>query len=196
MSSGDPETRKRILAETYRLLAGERRLEVRLEDVAKAAGISRQAVYLHFHNRTELLIATARYVDENHEIEKKLAGFRQAKGGLKTLHAYVDFWGNYIPEIYGLAKVLMVTRETDQAAAAAWDDRMKALREGCRCVVQCLEREHLLRPGWKTEDAIDFMWGMLSIPLWENLTIDKGWSQQKYLDRMKTELELVFIEPL
>ena len=36
---------------------------VRMSDIAKAAGVSRQAVYLHFPTRAQLLIAAARRLD-------------------------------------------------------------------------------------------------------------------------------------
>ncbi|OGN94264.1 MAG: hypothetical protein A2Z71_10775 [Chloroflexi bacterium RBG_13_50_21] len=188
MSSDESETKKRILNETWRLLERKRGLGVRLEDVAQAVGISRQAIYLHFHSRAELLIATARHVDQMHGTDQHLAEFRQAIGGRETLQAFVDFWGNYIPEIVGLAKALMAAREGDKAAAAAWDDRMDALGEGCRCVVECLEREHLLAPWWTVPDAVDMMLGMLSVTMWEYLTVERGWSQSQYLEHMRVAL--------
>ena len=47
----------------------------------------------------------------------------------------VALWGRYVPEIHGLAKVLLALRDAD-ADAAAWADRMEALYEGCRVGVQ------------------------------------------------------------
>ncbi len=41
---------------------------------------------------------------------------------MELLDRSVEVWGNYIPEIYGLAKALLIARETDDATAAAWDD--------------------------------------------------------------------------
>jgi AcrR family transcriptional regulator len=193
MSRGDPQTRERILVETWHLLVKRRGKGVRLSDIARAAGISRQAVYLHFASRTELLVATARYVDQLHGLDRRLAAFRQASGGVESLRGYVDFWINYIPEIYGLAKALLAAREADEAAAAAWEDRMEALREGCRCVVDCLQREQLLAPGWDRDEAVEMMWGMLSVTLWENLTIERGWSQAQFIARMQDVFRRTFV---
>lgn len=193
MSSDESATRKRILNETWRLVEGQQGKGVRLSDIARAAGVSRQAIYLHFASRSELLVATVRYVDEIHNLGERLSSFRQATGGLETLRAYVVFWGNYIPEIFGLAKALLAARETDDAAAAAWEDRMEALRYGCRCVIECLEREKLLAPGWNIAEATDLMAGMLSVSLWENLTIDRGWSISQYITVMQSSLERIFV---
>ena len=193
MSSGDPKTRELILSTTWRLMEKSQGKGVRIEDVAQAAGISRQAVYLHFPSRTDLLIATARYADQVHGIEERLQEFRHATGAVKTMNAYLNFWANYIPEIYGLAKALQAARETDEAAKAAWEDRMGAMAEGCRCVIECLEREHLLAEGWTKTEAIDMLWSLLSVSTWENLTIDRGWKQSQYLAHMRKTLKRLFV---
>ena len=129
MSSGDPETRKRILEETRRLMEAQRGSEVPLEDIARAAWVSRQALYNHFGSRTGLLVETARYLDEIFGLNERTQSIRNAQNGADMLGALVTFWGNYVPEIYGLAKAFMILRETDEAAAAAWNDRMAALYE-------------------------------------------------------------------
>ena len=184
MSSGDPETKKRIMNKTLQLLQQRKGLGVRIEDVANAAGISRQAVYMYFPNRTQLFVETARYVDQIQGLDERLQEFRHASGGLNTLQTFVRFWGNYIPKIFGLAKVLRELRDTDKAAAAAWDDRMQALRYGCQCVIDCLDHEGLLASGLTPDQAVDLLWGLLSIALWEDLTVDRKWTQAEYLDRI------------
>jgi AcrR family transcriptional regulator len=193
MSSGDPETRKRILNETWRLMEERRGQGVNISDIARAAGVSRQAVYLHFGTRPELLVATVRHVDEMKNIDQRLQALKTTGTGVETLEAFVNFWGNYIPEIYGLAKSLLAVRETDQAANIAWEDRMEAMREGCRCVVECLVREKNLAPGWQPAEAVDMMWAMLSIAIWENLTLERGWSSGQYIQYMQFMLKRVFL---
>ena len=158
---------------------------VRLEDVARAARVSRQAVYLHFHSRSDLLIATTRFLDERLELPRRIQQACEAGNGVLGIEAYVAFWAAYIPEIYGLAKALLVARETDEAAAAAWADRMQALYEGCKYVVQTLVSQDTLDTAWTVESAADFFWAALSVPTWEHLTIERGWSQDQYRERMQ-----------
>ena len=117
MSSDNLETREKILDSAWKLLVGDGASAVRMGDIAKLTGISRQAVYLHFPSRAELLIATTRYIDEVKEVDQRLAASRSAESGLVRLDAYIEAWGNYIPEIYGLAKALMVAQDSDEAAA-------------------------------------------------------------------------------
>jgi hypothetical protein len=108
---------------------------------------------------------------------------REAGQGL----AYVEFWGNYIPEIYGMARALLAARETDEAAA--WDDRMGAVRESCRLTVEALQRDWTLAPEWSLEEAVDLMWTMLSVRNWEQLTLECGWSQDRYVGGMQELLK-------
>lgn len=157
-----------------------------MSDIAAAAGVSRQAIYLHFGSRAELLIAATRHGDAVLGLDERLRDYREATSGVATLDAFVTFWGNYIPEIYGLARALLAARETDEAAAAAWNDRMAAVRDGCRNVVEALQRDGTLAPHWSRDEAIDILWTLLSIRNWEALTIDCGWSREQYVARIRT----------
>jgi len=167
--------------------------DVRLEDVAKAAGVSRQAVYLHFGSRTELMIATARYLDQVLRCDDRLRPVLTSQDGVRSLEAYVEFWGNYIPEIYGLAKALMAARETDEAAAAAWNDRMGALYQGCLQIVRCLQQQNKLAPEWSIEEAASFFRATLAIETWDTLTEERGWSKDQYIERIQRALKRVLV---
>ena len=194
MSSKESETRKKILAETWRLMVEGRGHEVRMTDIAKAAGISRQAVYLHFSTRTELMVATTHYVDEVRGLNERLGRYESAVTGIEILEEYVEFWGNYIPEIYGIAKALIAVYDTDEAAAAAWDDRMNAVRSGCRNTIDALVRDEMLAPDWSRDQAIDFFWTMLSVHNWEMLTKVCGWSRNEYIEKTKMILKQTLVK--
>ena len=49
-----------------------------MTDIVKTAGISRQAVYLHFPTRAEFLIATAQHLDEIENVDARLEPRRTA----------------------------------------------------------------------------------------------------------------------
>lgn len=194
MSSKDLETRVRILVATVRMLEEHGGRGVRMGDIAKAAGISRQAVYLHFASRAELLVAATKYLDEVLEVDRRLAPSRAAKSGVERLALYIDCWGHYIPAIYGVAKALLLAQDTDEAAAAAWKDRMLAMRDGCRAAIEALHSDGMLAPGWTPKRATDALWTMLLVPNWENLTGECGWSTKQYVRWMKTMAERTFVK--
>jgi AcrR family transcriptional regulator len=188
------ETRTRILEATRRLMEERRGRDVRMRDIADAASVSRQAVYDHFGSRAKLLVETTHYVDEVRRLEERRRRFREATGGVERLEAYVEFWGNYIPEVYGMARALLAAREADEAAAAAWDDRMGAVRESCRLTVEALQRDGMLAPELSRDEAVDLMWTMLSIRNWELLTIECRWSQEQYVGQMQELLKRALVQ--
>lgn len=194
MSSENIETRSRILDATVRMLEEHGGRGVRMGDIAKAAGISRQAVYLHFASRTDLLVAATRHLDEVLDLDRRLAPSRTATSGEERLSLYIDFWGRYIPEIYGIAKALLMAKDTDEAAAAAWNDRMQALRDGCHAAIKALHSDDKLAPEWTQKRATDALWTMLLVPNWENFTSECGWSTQQYIRWMKTVAKRTFID--
>ena len=156
-----------------------------MADIAKEAGISRQAVYLHFPTRAELLVATTRYLDEVKHVDDRLAASRSAATGVERLSAFIEAWGNYIPEIYGVGKALLAMENTDEEASAAWSDRMQAVRHGCEAAVRGLARDGTLSPDRAADEATDLLWTLLSVRNWEQLVHDCGWSQGLYIDTMQ-----------
>lgn len=166
---------------------------ISMSSVAKAAGISRQAVYLHFASRTELIIATSKYVDELKGLDERLKQFYSATTGIQMLEACVEVWGNYIPEIYGLAKAMLLTRDTDAAMAAAWNSNMACLRDVCRETIEALDREGKLYPQWPHKEAIEMFMTIISINNWEQLTMECGWSKADYINWIERVLKRTFI---
>lgn len=162
-------------------------------DIAKAAGISRQALYLHFASRTELLVATTHYIDQVSGLHERNSAWRAAETGPELLETYVMFWAHYIPTIYGLGRALLAVRDTDEAAGAAWDDRMASLRRGCRRTVEALARDGMLAPQWSLDEATDIFWTLLSIGNWEQLTTECGWSPEGYAERMQRLLRRTLV---
>lgn len=189
MSSENSDTRNRILKTTAQMLEEHGGRGVRMSDIAKQTGISRQAVYLHFASRAELLTATTRYRDEELGLEDRLAPSRSAASGVERLRLYVAFWGEYLPQIYGIAKALLLAQDTDPAAAAAWRDRMDAHRDGCRAAVDALHADGVLADQWTQQSGTDMLWALLCVESWEHLTIGCNWSSKEYVQRLSTVAE-------
>ncbi len=166
---------------------------VRMGDVAKRAGITRQALYLHFATRAELLVAVTHYLDGLKDTDKRLAPSRAARSGVERLDAFIEAWAAYIPEIYGVGKALLAMRDTDEAAAGAWDQRMQDMREGCEAAIKALQADRTLSTDHTAIQATDILWTLLSVRNWEQLTIDCGWSQKKYVKTLKSLARQMFV---
>ncbi len=165
-----------------------------MSDIAKRAGISRQALYLHFPSRADLLVATTRHLDEVKKVDERLAASRAATGA-DRLDAFIEAWGNYIPEIHGVARALMAMQDSDEEARNAWADRMAALRHGCKAAVRALQEAGLLRRDLGADQATDMLWALLSVPNWEALRHGCGWDQTAYITGMKDAARRVLMAP-
>lgn len=181
---------------TRRLLEQSRGQVVRLQDIAEAAGVSRQAIYLHFGSRSGLMVATVQHIDETAGFAERTQPVRDEEDSLKALDLFVDFWAEYVPTVYGLAKQLLVLRETDEGAAAAWQDRMDGLRNGaCRYLVERLEGDGRLDSEWRLETAVDVLWTIISVQTWESLVVDRGWSKEQYAAKLKQMIRRALVAP-
>jgi len=184
MSSNRINTKTRILDVTWRLLESGN-TAIRMADIAKEAGVSRQALYLHFPNRAELLVATTRHIDTVNNIDQRLARSRSASTGIERLQAFVEAWGGYIPEIHGISVALRAMRNTDKEAAAAWEDRMQAVRQGCEAAVRAISEDGYLKKELTEVTAVDLLWTLLSVENWERLVLECSWSQSEYEQTLK-----------
>ncbi len=194
MSSNTKDTKTRILEATWHLMEDSPGREISMNAIAKAAGISRQAVYLHFASRTELLIATLDYVDNVKGLDARMEQLCQMTDGLELLDACVETWGNYIPEIIGMAKTLLKAQETDLAMANAWHAKMSCLREMCKKIVETLNQEWQLSSRWTPEEAIEIFFMTISINNWMHLVEELGWSQAQYINGMKRLLRSTLVK--
>ena len=187
------QTKTRILDTTWKLL--EKRIEKnRMSDIAKAVGISRQALYLHYPTRAELLIATTKHIDTVKKVNQRLELSRTAGSGVERLHFFIKAWGGYIPEIHGISVALRNMRKNDKAAAEAWDDRMQAVRHGCQAAVVAIAKDGKLKFDLSEQIATDILWTLLTIENWEKLVINCAWLQSAYEEKMIELAEIAILE--
>jgi len=209
-SNSKSPTRDRILEAACALLEDDSGTSTRMADIARAADVSRQAVYLHFQNRADLLTAALRHRDEQTGLQENLAASRAAATGEERIARYVEFWADHVPRIQGLAHALLADhvpriqglahallamRDSDPAAAAAWDERMAATRDGCEACILALAKEGRLAAPWQIGPATDLFWAMLSVQNWMLLTGPCGWSQQDYAENLTRQATRTFVTP-
>jgi len=187
------QTKTRILETTWKVLE-TRSDKNRMSDIATSVGISRQALYLHYPTRAELLIATTKHIDKVKKVNQRLELSRAAGSGIERLHFFIKAWGGYIPEIHGMSVALRNMRENDKAAAEAWDERMQAVRHGCQAAVRAIEKDGKLKSDLSEQVATDILWTLLTVENWERLVLDCTWSQSEYEIKMIELAEIALLE--
>ncbi len=188
------KTRRRILEVAWRLLSRDPG-GTRMEDVAAAAEISRQSLYLYFPDRASLFVAATELGDEILGLEEATRPVREATTGAATLDRLAEFWGHYLAGVVDVAIALEALRSTDAAAAAALEDRSRNRLHGGLQIAGRLADEGTLAPGLSREDAAALLVALGSVHVWAELTRELGWSKRRYVEHMKRLLRLTLLAP-
>lgn len=192
---GDPDTRERILAATQALVA-ERGSKLKLSDVADRAGVSRQAVYLHFGDRTGLLVALVRHMDKTLALAESLAHLFQAETGADVIARTMALHGRFSAGIDPVALILEAAQYDDEALGAAWRDRMRFRHQVHRKIVQRIAELGELAQEWPAETAADLLYALTLPGPWRELTRELGWAQSQYVDAMTSLLGKALLAPV
>jgi len=182
-----PDTRGRILAATWTLMEKSGDLNVRIADIAAAAGISRQAVYLHFGNRANLLLAAVQYRDATSPTGS-IKRAAEADPVPDALASFVKAWFEHIPRIQPVARLLSAASQTDPEARLAWEDRMALLRRLALALTRRLAKAGALQSGWTAEKAAEWIWHRTHLDGWRHLVAERGWDPAEYGRRVSASL--------
>jgi AcrR family transcriptional regulator len=193
MSSTNSKTL--ILEASLALIAKRGGADVTMAEIAKAARVSRQAVYLHFADRADLLVNLVRYTDQKRGLAEEIRKIEQAPTGAAQLRAMASLQARSNPGIWAQARAFEAVRRTDKAADRSWRDRLQHRLEGCRAIAARLQKEGALRPGLDRATAADLLWNITSLRTWEDLVLDRKWSARKYEDRVTELLLLALTNP-
>jgi AcrR family transcriptional regulator len=175
-------TRSRILEVAWQLIV-DHGVSVSMNEIADAAGVTRQTVYFHFGSRANLLIAMARHRDHVEHIGDQFAAAQIAPTAAAALEATLRTWFAYVPRILPVARALQDAAATDEDAAQAWWDRMDAARETVGQVVQRLADSGELDRSWTVGEATDILWAITHPRVWDDLVEHHGWIPANFIDR-------------
>jgi AcrR family transcriptional regulator len=180
-------SRLRILDAALKLITKRGEAGVTMAEIAKVARVSRQAVYLNFADRGDLLIALVRYVDEKRGLAQEIQKIVDAPTGLEALREIVSLQARMNPGVWAIARAMDAVRRTDEAVERSWQDRLESRLEGCRALVSRLVSEGVLRKA-DAAAAADILWSVTSLRTWEDLVLQRGWTAAQYEERVYTLL--------
>lgn len=183
------QTSSRILDAALALIKRRGDANVTMLDIAKAAKISRQAVYLHFTDRADLMVALVRRADEKRGLANEIQKITDAPSGAAALRQMAALQARTNPSIWAAARAVDAVRRTDPAAERSWQDRLAHRLSGARQLIARLKTEGNLRPGLDEKVAADLLWTITSLRMWEDLVLQRGWTAAQY-EELITELLL------
>jgi AcrR family transcriptional regulator len=179
-TASSPDSKARILDAALRLIRKRGDAAVTMAQIAKAARLSRQAVYLHFADRADLMVALARHVNESLGVPAEIQRVMNSPTGIEMIKAFVSMQARGNPAVWAVARAIDAVRRTDAAAARAWQSRLESRLAGCRAIVSRLKAEGSLKRGLDPSIAADLLWTMTSLRMWEDLVLEREWSPEQY----------------
>ena len=178
-------TRDRILAVARRMIDEGGVSAATMKGVAKAAGVSRQAVYLHFSDRSQLLSALSDYIDEQLGLGDWMSRIAELDDGEEMLRMLAVFRCQRSAGLSSLVRSVENDRFRDEQAHMAWRRRHQVNVDWMENVlVRQLRREGRLHATWKSNDAATFLVTLFSLRNWDDLTQAWGWSGEQYIEVM------------
>ena len=183
------DTRNRILDATWTLFSDMTPDAPTLGDIAKAAGVSRQAVYLHFDNRARLLSETIEKQKLEVRAAERLRKTRDAEPGM-VLTLWVGTMFELHEIILPLGRAFITTALVDEDGASAWDEVIASVRRSARFVIEHFDGLGMLQAKWSVETAADWLYSRMSFSTWHVVVHELGWSQELAVERTVESLEV------
>jgi AcrR family transcriptional regulator len=166
-----------------------------MAEVARRAGVSRRAIYLHFSSRTDLLFALHGHVNKVLSVRESVRSIYDAPDSVAALDAWVAHTVRVHTKLIRLVQAVDRARRTDPDAAALWARAMDGWLGGCRAVTAWLAREGRLAEPWTEEVAADLLWALMSVDLIEDLIEDRSWPEDMFRDRLATLAHRTLVKP-
>jgi AcrR family transcriptional regulator len=152
-----------------------------LETVAKKAGVSRQAIYLHFDSKADLLTALHMRI---YETDVAPAVERHpvwtAPTALAALDACIAGNAEVASKVWRIHEALVVARRHHPEVDATLRPREEERHQEMVRLGRWLKEEKALPPKMRVGTFADILWGLASLGTHQNLVVERGWSIDRY----------------
>src|SRR5215213_3924697 len=176
-------TRERILEATEASFERGPLAAVRIDDVARRAGVSRSTVYQLFDSRAGLLVALADRLREQAGFDRLLEASRHPDACQSFRLALRESCRMFavIPEV---TRALFTLAGLDADAVAAVGQLERGRRPGMRSLAQRMHEQGQLREGVTVEEAAELLTVVTSFPSFDELYRALGLPVDVVADRL------------
>jgi AcrR family transcriptional regulator len=174
-------TRTRIL-DAAREITEKQGAAPSMSALARTVGISRQALYLHFPDRTQLLLALVAHAGEQEQLQAGVDAITQAPDAAAAIRAWARLQARRRPSLAAAGRALASTRHADLSASAAWADRASYRMRIATSIIERLRAEGRLDQSWTTAEAAALLWELNSFHVWDDLVNDAQIAPDRYAE--------------
>jgi AcrR family transcriptional regulator len=170
-----------------------RGFEVGMGEIARRAGISRQAVYLHFASKADLLRQLTTWVEEQADLGSLLEPVFDAPTGEEALRVLVHVAAVFEPQIHALARAVERIGSGDPQVRKISADQMRRRLEAMTGIVGRIQADGRLKPGWDVDRAAAFVWSTTAPAAYHLMVVELGWTPLQWADATYRLLHDAFI---
>jgi AcrR family transcriptional regulator len=190
-SAGRPETRTAILDAARTLFEEQGYFGAGLEAVAKKAGVSRQAIYLHFASKADLLTALHLRIYETDVVPAlERHPIWAAPTALDALDASISVDAEVASKVWRIHEALVVARRHHEEVDATLRPREAERYQEYVRLGRWLKRDGELPPHLRVATFADILWGLLSLGTFQNLVVERGWSVERFVAWVRSTVRL------
>jgi len=189
------ETRAAVLDATWALLEERGAERTTMAAVAERAGVTRRALYLHFASRAELFLALHAHVDERLDLASSVRPIAEAPDAVAALDAFVAHLASYHTRIRAVDMALLRVKDGDPDVALVVRQGTDLWRGACVRIARRLADEGRLAEPWTVDEAADLLWIQMFPDVLERLTVERGWTVERYRELVTTQLRRALVAP-
>jgi AcrR family transcriptional regulator len=182
------QTRERILEAARSSLRSGPLGAVKVDDIAREAGVARSTVYVLFGSRAGLFDALAVALLEQAGFKRLVTAFRLPNARtalLESLQAGTEAYASE-PDV---ARSILTLAATDPDAAVAVQRFERGRWPGMRDLAGRLEAQGYLRHELSRDEAAQILWVLTSFPTFDQLSRERGLSAVGVADRLRAMAE-------
>jgi AcrR family transcriptional regulator len=189
-------TRDQILQSAWEIILEEGDGGATMGAVARRAGVSRQTLYLHFRDRSDLLVELVAHGDRIRGKPDWRTEVKAVEDAEERLRALLAAYHERFVELAPLIQAVESAAFRDEAAAAAHVRQVSTSATWLnRFVVGQLVSEGRIHPSWKRNEAVALIASFLKFRGWEHYIVDFSILPSRFVDLATSSILASFSAP-
>lgn len=193
------ETRRQIIEAARRLFLERGYGGTTIDAIAAEAGVAVETVYATFRNKRTILarLFDVSVVGDDLPVPLLERGgpqeVRQEHDQERQIQLFARGIGEIMSRVGSLFEVMRLAAATEPEIATLLHDVLEQRHKGMQFFVEALTRNGPLRPGFDVSEAVDVVWTLTSAEVHRLLTVDRGWSGDRYETWLADSLTILLL---
>ena len=180
------ETRRQVIEAARRLFTEYGYAGATIDAIAQEAGVAPETIFATFGNKRAILAAVIDVAVGGDDQPVPLlqrpgpqAVLQQAKPA-QLLQLFAADISDILERVAPMFAIMRVAAKTEPEIAELLKNRLEQRLRNLTAVVRRLSARSALREGLDDEQAAEIVWTITSPEVFSLLTVDRGWSRERY----------------